>query len=206
MDRSALVRRAILLSVASIVLSGLLGGIAVGVGFLTNRLSLLGFGFDAAIDSVASIVLVWRFRIEALDPQRAERAERLAERVVASVLLVLATYLAYQSVRALVTGSRPETEVAGLAISVASLLVLPLLAIAKYRVARALESLALRADSVLTAIAVALALLSLLGIVLTETFGISWADSLAALAVAAVLAREGLAGFRKRGLEELSEP
>jgi divalent metal cation (Fe/Co/Zn/Cd) transporter len=105
-----------------------------------------------------------------------------------------------------VTGSRPETEVAGLAISVASLLVLPLLAIAKYRVARALESLALRADSVLTAIAVALALLSLLGIVLTETFGISWADSLAALAVAAVLAREGLAGFRKRGLEELSEP
>jgi divalent metal cation (Fe/Co/Zn/Cd) transporter len=46
----------------------------------------------------------------------------------------------------------------------------------------------------------------LLGIVLTETFGISWADSLAALAVEAVLAREGLAGFRKRGLEELSEP
>jgi divalent metal cation (Fe/Co/Zn/Cd) transporter len=206
MERTALVRRALLLSITSIVLSGLLGGIAIGVGFLTNRLSLLGFGFDAAIDSVASIVLVWRFRIEALDPERAERAERLAERAVAVVLIVLATYLAFQSVRALLTGSHPETEVFGLAISVASLVVLPLLALAKYRVARALASRALRADSVLTALAAALALLSLVGIVLAEAFGITWADSVAALAVAGVLAREGAAGFRRQGLEELSEP
>jgi divalent metal cation (Fe/Co/Zn/Cd) transporter len=155
---------------------------------------------------VASIALVWRFRIAALGPGRAERGGRLAERAVAVVLIVLATYLAFQSVRALLTGSHPETEVFGLAISVASLVVLPLLALAKYRVARALASRALRADSVLTALAAALALLSLVGIVLDEAFGITWADSVAALAVAGVLAREGAAGFRRQGLEELSEP
>jgi divalent metal cation (Fe/Co/Zn/Cd) transporter len=206
MDRAALVRRALLLSIASIVLSGLLGGIAIVAGLLTSRLSLLGFGFDAAIDSVASIVLVWRFRIEARDPARAERAERLAERAVALVLLVLAIYLAVQSIRALITGAHPATDVIGLAISIVSLAVLPLLALAKYRVARALESRALRADSVLTAFAAALALLSLIGIVITEALGVGWADSLAALIVAGVLAREGAAGFRRQGLEELSEP
>jgi len=206
MDRAALVRRALLLSVASIVLSGLFGGAAIVVGLVTSRLSVLGFGFDAAIDAVASIVLVWRFRIEANDPARAERAERLAERAVGTVLLVLASYLAFQSIRALLSGARPETEMVGLSISIASLAVLPVLAVLKYRVARSLQSRALRADSVLTALAAALALLSLVGIVLTETLGIGWADPVAALIVAGVLAREGAAGFRRQGLEELSEP
>ena len=202
MERGALVQRALLLSLASVALSGLLGGLAIAVGIASNRLSLLGFGFDASIDAVASIVLVWRFRIETSHPHHAERAERVAERVVGAVLIALAIYLTFTAGRALLTGSRPESELVSLAISLTSLALLPLLALAKYRVARALESRALRADSVLTAVAAILALLSVVGFLLTEAFGVGWADAVGALIVAAVLVREGTAAFRRRGLAE----
>ena len=94
MDRPTLLRRALALSVLSIVLNGVLGGIAVVVGLATDSVSLLGFGLDAAIDSIASIVLVWRFRTEVRQPHRAERIERSAERAVGVVLLGVAAYLA----------------------------------------------------------------------------------------------------------------
>src|SRR5262245_40907364 len=202
MDRVDLVRRAMALSLASVALSGALGGIAVIVGLAAGRLSLLGFGFDAAIDAVASIVLVWRFRIEARNPTRAERAERLAERAVGLVLIALAIYLISTAGRALVTGARPDPTPWSLAISLFSAVILPLLAIAKYRVARALGSRALRADSVLTAVAATLALVSVIGFVATETLHLASADSVAAIVVAIVLVREGSAAFRSQGLED----
>jgi len=90
--RDQLLRRAIRLSVLSIVISALAGGTAVIVGLSTGTLSLLGFGFDAAIDSIASVALVWRFSIEAREPHRAERVEKVAEAMVGAALIVLGPY------------------------------------------------------------------------------------------------------------------
>lgn len=195
MDRNRLLRRALELSALSVGLSGAFGVLAVVVGFASGRLALLGFGFDAAIDAVASVVLLWRFRIEATHPHHAERAERIAEVVVSAVLIVLAAYLAYGSIQALAAGAHPAASEIGVAISVASVVVLPPLALAKRRVAAALESGALRADSILTGIAALLALISLLGFVLTAV-GIGGADAVGGLVVAVVIAREGLSAFR----------
>jgi divalent metal cation (Fe/Co/Zn/Cd) transporter len=198
--RAELVERARLLSIASIALSGALGALAVVVGLASSRLSLLGFGFDAAIDSVASVVLVWRFQLESRHPARAERAEHIAELAIGAVLVVLAIYLAVNAVRTLASGGRPESTGVGLLISIASFVALPALAVAKYRVARSLESRALRADSILTGVAALLAFFAVVGYVLTEVFTLEWADSVAALVVAAVLGREGALAFRPRGL------
>jgi divalent metal cation (Fe/Co/Zn/Cd) transporter len=194
--RGPLLRRALQLSALSIVLSGLAGLFAVVAGLTSGRLSLLGFGFDATVDAIASVVLLWRFRIEAAQPHRAERAERIAELVVSGVLVLLAVYLAIGAIQALASGARPATTEVGIGISVVSVLVLPPLSLAKRRVAAALESGALRADSILTGIAALLALISLAGFVLTEVFGIVGADAIGGLIVAAVLAREGLPAFR----------
>lgn len=200
MDRGELLRRALLLSAVSVAISGVAGSLAVIVGLTTNRLSLLGFGFDAGIDAVASIVLLWRFRIERTHPARAERAERLAEIVLGCVLIVLAAYLGFSSVQALTSGAHPDATALGVAISLASVVVLPPLAFAKARVARALRSGALRADSVLTSVAALIALISLAGFALTELAGIGWADAVGGLIVAAVLVREGLSALRRDGL------
>jgi divalent metal cation (Fe/Co/Zn/Cd) transporter len=200
MSRDRLLRRAIALSALSIVVSGVLGVVAVAAGLTSDRLSLLGFGFDAAIDSVASVVLLWRFQLETTQPARADRAERLAEIGVGWVLVVLGLYLGVRAIQAIVGGGHPESSVIGTGISVVSVLVLPLLAVAKYRTAQALASRSLRADSILTAIAALLALVAVIGAVLTETVGITLADAVGGLIAAVVLLREGRGGIRGEDL------
>ena len=189
--RDALLRRALNLSVLSILLAGLLGGTAVIVGVASDSLSLLGFGLDAAIDSVASFVLVWRFRTETREPHRAERIERLAEAAAGLVLLALSVYLAVSAVNALVSGAHPEANSVRTVLLTIAVVVLPPLAIAKHRVARALASGALRADSILTSIAALLGAIGLISLILDQVLAITWADALGALVIAGIVAREG---------------
>jgi len=195
-DRPRLLRRALALSVLSIVLNGLLGGLAAIVGLATDSLSLLGFGLDAAIDSVASIVLVWRFRTEAREPHRAERIERLAETAIGAVLLVLAGYLAIGALNAIASGAHPEPNVVRTVLLSIAVIALPPLALAKLRVARALASGALRADSILTGIAALLGAIGLLSLILDLVFHLPGADAVGALVIAAIVAREGWSSVR----------
>jgi divalent metal cation (Fe/Co/Zn/Cd) transporter len=195
-DRNGLLSRALALSVLSIVLAGLLGGLAVIVGLATDSLSMLGFGLDAGIDSVASIVLVWRFRTEAREPHRAERIERLAETAVGAVLLVLAVYLAFGALNAIATGAHPESNAIRSVLLSFAVIALPPLALAKYRVARALDSGALRADSILTGIAALLGGIGLISLVLDLVLHVPGADAVGALVIAAIVAREGWSSVR----------
>lgn len=195
-ERARSLELALRLSVLSIVISAIVGISATLVGFATGALSLLGFGLDAAIDAVASVALVWRFRTERREPHRADSIERVAETIIGGVLLVLATYLAVSAVSAIAANAHPEVSPARLALLVIGVVVLPPLAFAKYRVARALGSGALRADSLLTGIAAVLALIGLVALALSELFHVSWGDAAGALVVAAVIAREGWASLR----------
>lgn len=197
--RDGLLRRALQLSAISVAFSGVVGVTAVVVGLASGRLSLLGFGFDSAVDSAASVVLLWRFRIESSQPHHAQRAERVAERVVGAVLLVLAAYLALTAIQALASGAHPEGSPIGIGISIVSLGVLPPLAIAKRRTADALGSGALRGDSSLTGLAAILAAVSLVGFGLTEVAGLAGADAIGGLIVAAVMAREGVSTLAGAG-------
>ena len=189
--RATDLQRALRLSVISIVWSGVAGSIAVYAALVSGSLSLLGFGADAVIDSVASIVLVWRFSVEARQPERAERVETAAERIVGLALIALALYLAFGAVRALMAEAHPETSLVSLGLLLASVVVLPPLAVAKYRVAARLGSGALRADSILTAVAAVLAAISLASLAASQAFGLWWADAIAALIVGVIVLREG---------------
>ena len=165
----------------------------------SGSLTLLGFGVDAVIDAVASSVLIWRFRVEARQPERAARVERTAERVVGLALIALAVYLVVGALRALSQGAHPQTSVESLALLIASVVVLPPLAVAKYRVAQRLESGALRLDSILTAVAASLAGISLVSLAASDALGLWWADAVAALVVAAIIVREGWSSLRASG-------
>jgi divalent metal cation (Fe/Co/Zn/Cd) transporter len=187
--------RALRLSALSIVWSGVVGSIATSTALASGSLSLLGFGVDAVIDSVASMVLIWRFRAETRSPDRAARVEHLAERVVGVALLALALYLAAGAVRSLASQSQPESSTLSLALLLASVLVLPPLAYAKYRVAAHLGSGALRLDSILTAVAAVLAVISLASLASSQALGFWWADALGALVVAGIIAREGMSSI-----------
>jgi divalent metal cation (Fe/Co/Zn/Cd) transporter len=179
----------------SVVWNGITGGSAVVVALSTGSLALLGFGFDAAIDSIASVALIWRFAAERDQPLRAARVERIAAVVVGGVLVVLGLYLGLEAVRALASRSPHETSWAAIVLLLASAVVLPPLGIAKRRLAERLDSGALRSDSVLTLVAAALAMVGLLSALLTASLGLWWADAGGGLLVAVVLVREGAGGL-----------
>ena len=174
---------------------------AITFGLASGSLSLVGFGLDAAIDSAASMALVWRFRIERLDPERADRVEHAAERIVGGVLVVAALLLTLGAARALLTHGGAHTSAAHLVLLVVSLVVLPPLALAKRRVAVRLGSIALRNDALLRARPRSWRSSALLATVLAETAGLWWADALGTLIIAAVLAPRGLGERRLVALE-----
>jgi divalent metal cation (Fe/Co/Zn/Cd) transporter len=190
-NRTTDLRRAVALSALSIAWSGVAGSVAIYSAVMSGSLSLLGFGADAVIDAMASAALIWRFTAESRQPERAHRFERTAERVVGFALIALALYLAAGSIRSLAAQAHPESSSASVALLLASAAVLPLLAVAKYRVAARLGSGALRADSVLTGAAALLAVISLASLAATDAFGFWWADAVAALIVGVIVLREG---------------
>jgi divalent metal cation (Fe/Co/Zn/Cd) transporter len=194
--RAALVRAAVRVSWFSVVWSIVIGVAALTSGVAASSLALVGFGLDSVVDSSASMVLIWRFSIEVRSPDRADRVERVATRVVGVTLLVISLSIGAGSSRSLATGSGPSDTLVGDALALASVLVLPGVAWLKMRLATRLDSRALRGDGMLTAAGAVLALVTLLAVLVDDAFGWWWADAVAALVIAAFLASEGLRALR----------
>ena len=197
-DRGRLLHRAVLLSLTSVVWGGSMAVLASISAVRTGSLALGGYALDSAIDAAASVVLVWRFRVELRHPHRGDRLESRAALAVGIALLLAATYVAIAAVRALREGGRVHPTPAAVAIAVASLLVLPPLALAKRRTGTALGSEALRHDAFLTAMAAVLAVLTLAGMALSSAAHVTWADPIAALVMAVILAVDGVEAVRTR--------
>jgi divalent metal cation (Fe/Co/Zn/Cd) transporter len=192
---------AIRLSLVTIAWNVVGGTVAVVSAVAYGSLSLAAFGLSMLIDTVASVALVWRFKREAGDPEGADRVEARAEVAIGVAMVCAALYLVVQSGHSLWRGSHPETAPPGIVVSIASLLFLPWLARAKWRVAAELESNALRGDSLLTAASAALAGLTLVALVVDSALGWWWADAVAALLIAAALVFEATrAAAYRRGL------
>lgn len=168
------------------------GVVSVGAGAIAGSPSLLGFGIDSFIESLSGGVLLWRLA----DGDEGEARERLALRLVGVSFFLLAAYVAFESIRDLALGDAPGKSVVGIAIATASLVVMPVLARAKRRVASALGSRALEADSRQTDLCAWLSAIVLGGLALNAAFGWWWADPVAGLVMAPIVAREGWEAWR----------
>ena len=192
---------AIRLSFVTIAWNVIGGTIAVASAIVYDSLSLAAFGLSMLIDTGASVALIWRFKREVRDPDGADRLEARAEVAIGVAMACAALYLLLQSAHSLWRGSHPETAPPGIVVSVASLLFLPWLAHAKWKVAAELGSNALRGDSLLTAASAALAGLTLIALVAYSALGWWWADAAAAAVIAAALLFEATrAAAYRRGL------
>jgi divalent metal cation (Fe/Co/Zn/Cd) transporter len=174
----------------------LVGGISLVAGVAASSIALVGFGLDSLVDGAASVTLVWRFRRELLDGPSSDELERRAALIVGAVLVLIALYVGTRSAVALADGSGPESAPLGLVLTGASVLVLPVLARSKLRLAQGLRSPALRADGVLSGAGATLAAATLVGLAFKAIWGIWWGDSAAALLIAATLMREGALALR----------
>ena len=192
----SLLERALWWSVASLGWALLVGGLSVAEGLIVDSTALVGFGLGSLGDGGASATLIWRFRHELHGELPSHELERRATLVVGCVLALISLYLVIRAGIALAQHSEPDGAPIAFAVTVASLFVLPVLARAKLRLASPVRSRALRADGVLSAAGAALAAATLIGLALSTGLGLWWADSAAALLIAAVLARESLLALK----------
>ena len=169
---------------------------AIGAGIAAGSIALIGFGFDSTIEVLSSVVVVWQFRGEMRTGDH-ENRERLVLRIIVVSFFVLATYVAFQSVRDLFfVDAMADESTVGIVLAALSLVVMPGLAFAKRRTADQLGSPTLRADSCETLLCAWLSAALLLGLVLNAAFGWSWADPLAALFIAGFAVKEGIEAWR----------
>lgn len=196
-DRGRLVRRGLALSYATALYNSLEGLIAIGAGVVAGSVALVGFGVDSAIELSASTAAIWRLRAD-LDAEQREQSERRTLRIVGALFLALALYVAVDAARTLMLREAPRESVVGIALAALSLVVMPLLARAKRRVAVAMGSAALVAESRQTLICTYLSGILLGGLLLNAVAGWWWADPVAALAMVPFIAHEGLEVLRGR--------
>lgn len=151
---------------------------------------LLAFGADSFVELLsASVALLSFLPTFSLSKERAARWAGV-------LLFVLAAVIAALAVTSLTLHNQPQTSCAGIAITVAALVVMPVLAGLKKKIARTTNNRALAADAVQSATCAYLAAITLVGLALNAAFHIRWVDSVAALAALPILFIEGRRAMR----------
>jgi divalent metal cation (Fe/Co/Zn/Cd) transporter len=195
-DWLAAARRVRILSWISLAWMTAEGAIATTAGVLAGSIALIGFGSDSAIEGLASAVIIWRFTGYRI---HSEAAEDRAQRLVAVQFFLLSPYVAVEAILHLAGGERPDSSWLGIALTTSSVIGMPLLGIAKRRLADQLGSTATRGEGNQNLLCAYLAAAVLAGLLANSLFGIWWLDPVAALFIAAVALREGVETWRGEG-------
>lgn len=178
-----------LLSYATIAWNSLEGILAILAGIFAGSIALVGFGIDSVIEVSSGAIILWRLA-------SGERVERLAQRLVGASFLALAAYVLFDAAKSLYLREPPKASYIGIGIAALSLIVMPLLARAKRRVAEQLNSRAMHADSRQTDLCAYLSAILLGGLILNAIFGWWWADPAAALIMVPIIVNEGIGTLR----------
>jgi len=194
-DRAVLVRRGLWLNYLTIGYNLVEAVISVAAAIVSGSVALVTFGVDSGIEVTSSLAAHWRLRAD-IDPERREWVERITHRIIGWSFLALAAYVVVESGTTLWRGEAPEASYLGLVILILSVVLMPLIANASRKVARALGSRALEADAAQTSLCAYLSVVALAGVGLNAALGWWWADPVAALAMVPIIAKEGLDGVR----------
>jgi divalent metal cation (Fe/Co/Zn/Cd) transporter len=194
-ERPSLVRRGLWLNYVTIGYNSLEAVVSIFAGVVAGSVALVGFGFDSVIELTASGAAQWRLRAD-VDVERRETVERLTLRIVGWCFLALAAYVTYESAQTLWQRERPDRSLVGIVILTASVIVMPLLARAKRRVAAAMSSRVLASEATQTSLCAYLSAIALAGVALNAALGWWWADPIAALVMVPIIVREGIEGVR----------
>ncbi|GAA1998018.1 cation transporter [Microbacterium pumilum] len=167
------------------------GVIALIAGGAASSAALIGFGLDSAVEVLSAAAVAWQFASP--DP---ESREKTALRVIAFSFFALAGYVTVDAALSLFGVREAQPSPIGIALAVASLIVMPVVSWLERRAGRELGSASAVADSKQTLICAYLSAALLAGLVLNALLGWAWADSIAALVIAGFAVREGLEAWR----------
>ena len=177
------------------------GVVAIAAGIAVGSVSLIGFGLDSGIEVSAAVILAWRLAQERRTGCKQD-ADKRAQRLIAVSFAALAVYVGVESVRDLAMAHRPEESPIGIAIAALSLVVMPVLARAKRRLAPVIGSRAVEAEATQTVLCALMSGGLLLGLAANAALGWWWADPLAGLFIASLAAYETVNVWRADSLED----
>lgn len=172
------------------------GGVAITAGILASSIALVGFGLDSVVEGVASLIIVWRFTGRRVF---SDASEQQAQKLVAAQFFLLAPYVAFESVRQLAGAEHPEVSWIGIALAASSVLFMPILGIAKERLADQLGSAATKGEGRQNMLCAYLAGALLLGLLGNALLGAWWLDPVVGLLIAVVAVKEGREAWRGEG-------
>ncbi len=177
------------------------GVVAVAAGVAAGSVSLIGFGLDSGIEVSAAAILAWRLAQE----RRAgckQDADKRAQRLIAVSFAALALYVGVESVRDLILADQPDASLTGIVIAALSLVVMPVLARTKRRLAPLMGSRAVEAEAKQTLLCALMSGGLLVGLGANAALGWWWADPLAGLFIASLAAYETVSVWRADSLQD----
>lgn len=152
--------------------------------------ALLAFGADSLVELLSAGVVLLQFA------PRWGLSEARAARMAGLLLYALAVVVTGIAVGTLATGAHPETSVPGMVITAAALVMMPVLAWQKRRLARKHGDVAMAADAVQSATCAYLAAITLVGLAVNAVWHLGWVDSAAALVAVPVILVEARRAMR----------
>jgi divalent metal cation (Fe/Co/Zn/Cd) transporter len=133
--------------------------VSLGAAWMARSPALLGFGGDSAVELLSAAVVLWRFRPSSLGDHDEQRAATIA----GGLLFVLAAFVAFTSVLALLGRVEPRSSPIGIVVLTLAAVVMPWLAKHKRQLSAATASAALRGDAAESAVCGYMALFDCLG-------------------------------------------
>jgi divalent metal cation (Fe/Co/Zn/Cd) transporter len=176
-------RRVLQLQVLTIVWMTVEAVVSLGTAWSSHSPALFAFGGDSLIELLSAAVVFWRFRFEL--------NEARAARIAGVLLFTLAGLVMLTSVLNFLGYLEAQRSPVGIGILLAAAVAMPWLASRKRQLAAVSSSGALKADAAQSALCAYMAWIALAGLLVNATWGISWADPVAALALTPLILREG---------------
>jgi divalent metal cation (Fe/Co/Zn/Cd) transporter len=209
MKRERLLKTALILSIITVAYNIAEGMVSVAFGLGDETLALLGFGIDSFVEvlSGAGILhMIIRMKKAGInDILSRDRFERQALRVTGTAFYLLAAGLVTGSVYNIINSLKPETTLAGIIISLLSIITMFILMKLKLKTGRELRSNAIVADAYCTKTCFYLSFVLLASSLLYELFAIAWFDIAGSLGIAWLAFSEARESFEKASDKNITQ-
>ena len=187
-------RSARILLTVTIVYNVIEGVVGLWAGLAAGSIALIAFGADSYLELAAAALVLWR--LSATGRSGADLGEERVRRFVGWTFLVLATAVVFQATWSLTVQDGANESMVGIGLAVASVTVMPAVALWKLRIAARTNVPSLAAEARETLACSYLSVTLLLGLVANALLGWWWLDATTALLLVPWLVREGLEGVR----------
>ena len=200
-----LLNRAFILSLITIFYNLVEGGVATFYGAQDETLALFGFGLDSFVEVLSGIGIahmIWRMKKN--DISKRDSFEKTALKITGTAFYLLTAGLIIGAVNNIYLGTKPDTTIIGLAISVLSILTMYFLYKAKLGVGHKLNSAPIISDANCTKTCFYLSFILLGSSLFYELLKIPYIDAIGSLGIAWYAFKEGKEAFEKANTGSLT--